>query len=136
MAAPNRAPLVAIVNTSEDVANLLQTILEDDGYRTVVVYVPDLRRDDPDPLEFLQQHDPAAVVWDIAIPYEQNWSFFQTVQRRGGFQGRGVVLTTTNLRALEGLVGPTGAHEMIGKPFDLDQILAAVRRATQLHERS
>jgi CheY-like chemotaxis protein len=130
MAAPNRAPLVAVINTSEDVATLLQTIVEDEGYQTVVAYVPDLRRDNPDPLEFLQQHDPAVVVWDIAVPYELNWSFFQTVERRGGFTNRGVVLTTTNVEALEELVGPTGAHELIGKPFDLDQIVAAVRRAS------
>ena len=39
------------------------------------------------------------------------------------------VLTTTNKPALDALVGPTDALEIIGKPFDLDQLVAAVRRA-------
>jgi len=39
------------------------------------------------------------------------------------------VLTTTNKPALDQLVGETEAIEIIGKPYDLDQVVAAVRSA-------
>ena len=40
-----------------------------------------------------------------------------------------VVLTTTNTRALEALVGPAPAYELIGKPSDIEVLPAAVHRA-------
>jgi DNA-binding NtrC family response regulator len=43
--------------------------------------------------------------------------------------GRRWVLTTTNKGALDELVGSTPALEIIGKPFDLDQMLETVKRA-------
>jgi hypothetical protein len=42
---------------------------------------------------------------------------------------RQFVLTTTNKPALEKLVGETDALEIIGKPYDLRQVVAAVRTA-------
>jgi hypothetical protein len=39
------------------------------------------------------------------------------------------VLTTTNKPALDTLVGETEALEIIGKPYDLDRVTAAVRDA-------
>lgn len=129
MAEPAAPPLVAVVNTSEEVAGLLVHVLTMEGYRTAVAMVPDLKRGTPDPASFLAQHDARAVVWDIALPYEENWAFFQSVERSDAARGRRFVLTTTNKRALEELVGPTSARELVGRPFDIDQIVAAVRRA-------
>jgi hypothetical protein len=42
-----------------------------------------------------------------------------------------VVLTTTNKRVLEPLAGPTPAHELVGKPFDLGVLVDAVHRAVE-----
>jgi hypothetical protein len=42
------------------------------------------------------------------------------------------VLTTTNNRALDELVGPTPTHELLGKPYEIDELLAAVHRATEM----
>jgi CheY-like chemotaxis protein len=123
------APLVAIINTSEEVAGLLKLILEGDGYRTATTYVPHLKRDEPSASVFLQEHDPPVIVYDIGIPYEENWAFFRAIEQSPAAQGRRFVLTTTNKRVLEGLVGPTSTHELVGRPFDLDEISDAVRRA-------
>jgi DNA-binding NtrC family response regulator len=122
-------PVIAIVNTSVELTDLFQQVLARDGYRTVVAYVPDLKRGEPRPQDFLHEHDPAVVVWDIAIPYEENWAFFQDVAAAEVSQGRHFILTTTNKPVLDRLVGPTGALEIIGKPFDLADLRQVIRNA-------
>jgi DNA-binding response OmpR family regulator len=122
-------PLVAVINTAEEMFKLLEQILHQEGYRTVSAYVPDLKRGTPTAEEFLREHDPAVVLWDIGIPYEENWAFFQQVAAAEAPHGRQFVLTTTNRYALENLVGGTPVHELIGKPFDLEEICGAVRSA-------
>jgi CheY-like chemotaxis protein len=129
VAEPASGPTVAVINTSEEVARLMQVVLEDEGFRAVVAYVVAFRTGREDLGAFLRRHDPAVVVWDLAIPYAENWQYLQTLMDADTFAGRGLVLTTTNKRALEALVGRTATHEVVGKPFDLEELVQAVRRA-------
>jgi DNA-binding NarL/FixJ family response regulator len=122
-------PVIAIINTSEELTELFQHLLARDGYRIVVAYAHDLKRGEPSPEAFLREHDPAVVIWDIAIPYEENWAFFQDVTGAEVSQGRHFILTTTNKPVLERLVGPTGAMEIVGKPFDLADLRQAIHHA-------
>jgi DNA-binding response OmpR family regulator len=123
------APLVAVVNTSEEIAELLQLVLQHEGWRTVVAFSTDFKRGRQDLGAFLTHYDPPVIIWDIAIPYADNWAFFRRVRDGDAGRARAFVLTTTNKRALEELVGETAAHEIVGKPYDLDDLVAAVRRA-------
>lgn len=129
MPASPPAPHVAVINTSVDVVALLVDVLTEEGFRATGAFVVDFRdgRDDLD--AHLDRHDPAVVVWDIAVPYEENWRYFLEMRARPSLRERGLVLTTTNKRVLDAIVGPTEALEIVGKPFDLDAIVAAVRRA-------
>ncbi len=128
-AAMPAAPVVAIVNTSEDIVVLLRELLAGDGFRPVAGFVPDFREGREDLDGFLREHDPAVIIWDIGFPYDRNWAYFQQASAREAARGRRFVLTTTNKRALDELVGPTNSFEIIGKPFDLDHIVQAVRQA-------
>lgn len=122
-------PTVAIINTSEEITALLTAVFQMEGFRTVAAYVPDMKRGETDLTGFLREYQPAAVIFDIALPYEENWAYFQSIQQSESGRAAPFILTTTNKRALEGLVGPTPAHEVIGKPYDLEQLVEAVRRA-------
>ncbi len=122
-------PLLAIINTNRDLAELLRLAAARAGYRTVVGSVPEFRAGRQDLAAFLREHEPDAVVWDIAIPYEENWRYVQGVRAGNVMRDCPLVLTTTNKRALEALVGPTNTIELIGKPYDLAEIFAAVERA-------
>lgn len=129
--APEIVPVVAVINTSEEISALLTVVLQMEGFRVVTAYVPDVKRGDVNLGDFLAEHRPRAVIWDIAIPYEANWGFFQAVAASEAGQTCRFVLTTTNKEALESLVGPTPAHELIGKPYDLDEVIRAVREALE-----
>jgi DNA-binding response OmpR family regulator len=127
------SPLIAVINNSSEVTEVLRLALTEAGFRDVCEKVLSFKNSERDVQAFFVQHDPQALIWDISIPYEENWTFFCGVRDSGALAGRGVVLTTTNKRALDTLVGPTLAYELIGKPYDLDDVIGAIRRALTQH---
>ena len=122
------SPVVAIINSSEDIVTMLSELFASDGFQPVTGFVPDFRKGNQDLAAFLREHEPAVIVWDIALPYDVNWNYLQTVRAGGVMVDCPLVLTTTNKKALEQLVGPTPTIELVGKPFDIEELLAAVRQ--------
>jgi CheY-like chemotaxis protein len=124
------APSVAVINTNEDTVEMLRACLQQNGFTAVVTgHVADIKRGTTDLLQFLEAHDPQVFLWDISLPYEENWRFLQMIMGHERMRNRRFVLTTTNKRALEALVGPTATIEIVGKPYDLDEIVASVKKA-------
>ena len=128
MSAPKYDQVVAVVNSSEDTVEMLRECLVHHGFTSVVTgHIHDFKTGEADFPEYLRQHDPAVLVYDVSIPYEKNWTFLRLLLDSESMRGRKVVLTTTNKKRLEELVGPTDAYEIVGKPYDLDQIVGAVK---------
>jgi DNA-binding NarL/FixJ family response regulator len=69
------------------------------------------------------------IVYDISPPYDTNWTFLKLVRSSQPAQACRFVLTTTNKPVLDKLVGATEAIEIIGKPYDLERVVDAVRTA-------
>jgi DNA-binding response OmpR family regulator len=120
--------IVAIINTNEDVVEAIRLILGDAGFVTIGAHLVDFKKGRRDLVAFLQEHNPRVIVLDIAPPYEENWNFFQLMKNSQAARGREFVLTTTNKKILEDLVGKTSTIELVGKPFDLDEIVKAVQK--------
>lgn len=120
---------VAIINTSVETIQLLEELLDEEGFDVVTAYAIDFKHNHLGIADFFQTHRPQAVLYDIAVPYVENWLFFREhVLAECGLAEDHFVLTTTNKHVLEELVGPTRTIELIGRPFDLSAIVAAVRR--------
>jgi len=119
---------VAIINSSDDIIETLQLVLEDEGFQTVGANFVDFKKGKRDFVAFCQEHDPQVILFDVAPPYEENWTFLQLLQNAKEVAGRHFVITTTNKEVLEKLVGETGAIEIVGKPFDMEEILTAVKK--------
>jgi CheY-like chemotaxis protein len=126
----NDTPVVAVFNASEDTVDVLTAFFEHEGFQAVGRMWPARQSlDSRVALDFLSEHQPDVIVFDVSLPYKANWERFQ--EFRGLAAGRRVpvVLTTTNERALSECIGSTDALEIVGKPYDLDQLLTAVKRA-------
>jgi CheY-like chemotaxis protein len=78
----------------------------------------------------MRQHRPKVIVYDIAPPYEANWRLFQHVRTAPAVQHVQWVITTTNAAHVQKLAGKDEQlYEVVGKPYDLDRICAAVKEA-------
>lgn len=122
-------PIIAVFNSSDDTVEMLRTALEGEGLHTVPGHIGELKKGELDFVAFLEHHQPAVIVYDISLPYDTNWNFLKLVRSSQPAQGCHFILTTTNKPALDRLVGENEALEIIGKPYDLDRVIAAVRDA-------
>jgi len=123
--------VVALFNASDDTVEMVQKMLDASGFNCLIgCHFSDLRKGRVDFDRYLRQHEPAVVIFDISPPYLENWNFFTGLRDSKAMDGRGLVLTTTNKARLDEAVGDNSqALEIVGKPYDLDQITAAIHTA-------
>lgn len=122
-------PLVAVINSSQDIVTILQSALAQDGFPSVAL-VSTIAGGASAPLAFLREQQPAAVLYSVSPPYRESWQILQAVRR--DWPGACFVVTTTNVGALRSYVDAADAIELIGKPFDLDEITRALRRVLDM----
>jgi CheY-like chemotaxis protein len=130
--------VIAIFNTNPEVLELVRESLQQAGFQAVVAYIDDLKRGRLDMIQFVEEHEPDVIVYDVAPPYDTNWTFLRLMRNSKVMSGRAFVVTTTNKRALEDLIGPNDAVELLCKPYDLQQIVDACAAAfeKQIHART
>jgi CheY-like chemotaxis protein len=122
---------VALFNSNSEVLELLREALQVSGYAAVIAHVEEVKRGRLDMIQFVEEHQPEVIVYDVAPPYDSNWTFLRLMMSSDVMRGRAFVVTTTNKRVLEEIIGPTDILELVGKPFDLEQITDAVTRALE-----
>ena len=123
--------VVALFNASDDTVEMVQRMLDASGFSCLVgCHFSDLKKGRVDFARYLEMHEPEVVIFDITPPYRENWRFFKTLRDGKAMEGRGLVLTTTNKKRLDETVGmDSEAFEIVGKPYDLDQIKSAIAAA-------
>jgi hypothetical protein len=126
-------PVVAVVNTNDDLVLALRSRLLDEGYSIVTMHIREIKSGRSDFGKFLDAHDPVAVIYDIAIPYDDNWTFFQTLRKLPESQRRQFIVTTVNKRVMDQLVGPTDVIELQGgHADDFDPVIDAVNAVVRI----
>ena len=113
------APRILVVDDEPDVLLMLRMSLEDEGYD--VVLAPDGQAG----LERIAEHRPDLVLLDLMKPVLDGWAVLER-KRNDGDSTPVVVLSAKSDpddidRALA-----LGAVDYVGKPFDLDRLMALV----------
>ena len=125
-------PVVAILNSNDDLVEIMRSVLEQAGFITVSGHVDEVRRGELDLVNFVKQHDPAVIVYDLVPPYDRSWRYLEMLKSSDLFHGRSFVLTSVNAARARDTVGRDEmVYEVVGKPLDLDQIVKAVREASK-----
>ena len=125
--------VVAIINSTTDIVDMLRIAMEQAGLVVVSALTPEIREGYVDLEQFVKQHEPKVIAYDIAPPYEANWNLFQHVAKMPVMQGRQFVITSTNARHVERLASPQEhIYEVVGKSEDLGRIVQAVKEALRV----
>jgi DNA-binding response OmpR family regulator len=124
-------PVIALFNASDDTVDMVQRMLDASGFSCLVgCHFADLKKGRIDFARYVGERQPEVVIFDISPPYLENWVFFKSLRDGKAMDGRGLVLTTTNKQRLDETVGQDSeAFEVVGKPYDLDQIKVAIHAA-------
>jgi DNA-binding response OmpR family regulator len=125
-------PVVAIFNSNDDVVEMLRYALEGAGMVVVSGHVDAIRRGQQRLSDFVQEHDPSVILYDLVPPYDRSWHFLEHLRDAPSMKGRRFVITSTNAQRVTEIVG--GAEhvlEIVGKPFDIDAIVRGVQAAAR-----
>jgi DNA-binding NarL/FixJ family response regulator len=123
-------PVVAILNSNDDTVEMLRVMLESEGMVAVSAHVSDMRRGHLDFAGFIAEHDPEVIIYDVVPPYDRSWLFFTHLRAMPTMANRRFVLTSTNpQRVLQVATPEQPVHEIIGKPYDVQIIVDAVKKA-------
>lgn len=127
---PSPPPVVAVLNSNDDTVEMLRTLLEMQGMVAVSAHIADLRRGTFDFSGFIAEHDPKVIIYDLPPPYDRSWLFFAHLRAMPSMRGRRFVLTSTNPARVQQVANPDQpVLEIIGKPYDLQVIIDAVKNA-------
>jgi DNA-binding NarL/FixJ family response regulator len=123
-------PLVAILNSRDDVIEAIRSALESDGFATVTARLADIQDGTLDLVAFIEVHAPDLIVYDLPRPYENHWNFLRLMKETTSLKDRIWILTTTDKQALEAAVGASDVVEIIvGQPYGADDVVEAVHAA-------
>jgi len=126
-----RPLVVAVINSSPDVIDMLRIAFEHAGFLVVSTFTFAIRNGEVDLEAFLRLHRPAAIIYDLAPPYKNNWQLFLHLREVPGFQDRPIILTSTNPRRLQEFADVGQAvFEVMETPYEINNLIDTVARAT------
>jgi DNA-binding response OmpR family regulator len=115
---PNR---VLVVEDDAGVRGLLQTILEDEGFETV------LAADGEEGLELARAVDPAVVLIDVMMPGLGGPEVIRRLRRPDGTLPFAVLVLTGAVESVEPLRYELGPDSILEKPFDIIRLADRVK---------
>jgi hypothetical protein len=122
---PPLPPLIACVDSNEDVVLLVRDCMVDAGYRAVTFASP-IRYGAQPVIDFVTYLAPDMAIYCVSPPYAASWAEYRRLVQE--VPECLVLPTTTHKSALERLVGPTDTLEVLATPGDLDALAGVVRK--------
>ena len=126
-------PVVGIFNSSDDMIELLRLEFERHDFVVVSAHVSEVRQGTIDLKSLVDQHKPQVIVYDLITPYDREWRFLDHLRQTSPLNRIPFVITCSNAKAARELTGrDEQVYEVLGRPFDVDALIDAVRRAAKV----
>src|SRR6476620_3664421 len=113
---------VAIFNDSASTLSTMATWCEMHGYGVFTAQVSQMAMPHLNVERLVLANRPEVIVYDLAMPYESAWDFLEMMRLLPAVASIPFVLTTNNKAALDSVVGPTQAVQVIGTPGDRHEL--------------
>ena len=126
-------PLILVVNDDTAFLELMEQLLEDEGYEVQVL------KSSKNALEHIKQRRPALVLLDVRINNEESGLLLlDLITLDPETRPIPVIIASANLRALAGREDELAAKAIyvIAKPFDIDDLAALIRTALRRDKRA
>ena len=117
---PAVRPRVPVIDADDAICDLLRDALTDEGY--AVATVPHGAA----ALELMKHDQPAVILCDLRMPIMDGWSFVEQYRRVA--QPAASVIILSAVRDAEESAKRLGVAGFIGKPFELDEVVAQIER--------
>ena len=119
------SPRVLVVEDEEAVGEILADVLADAGYEVRRA------RNGREGLRLIGAWLPQVIILDLMMPMMDGFTFRAEQRRLGGREAAVPVIVLSGAREMRARTRELQAVEAISKPFDLDDVVAAVERWTQ-----
>jgi len=119
-------PLIIVVNDDTAFLQLMEQLLEDEGYEAEVM------KSTKNALEHIKERRPALIVLDVRINNEEAGPLLlDLITLDPETRSIPVVIASANLQALAGREDELASKGIyvIAKPFDIDDLAALIRKA-------
>ena len=119
MTAIDQRPIL-VVDDDDTIAMTLESFLIEEGYKVMIAH------NGKEALERAEESSPAVILLDMKMPVMDGWAFASAYRQQSGPHAPIIVMTAAHdsrQRASE-----IAADGFIPKPFDLDDLLALIRR--------
>ena len=119
-------PLIIVVNDDTAFLQLMEQLLEDEGYEAEVM------KSTKNALEHIKERRPALIVLDVRINNEQaGLLLLDLITLDPETRSIPVVIASANVQALAGREDELASKGIyvIAKPFDIDDLAALIRKA-------
>lgn len=122
-------PVVAILNHNDQASRWLRQQLESRGLDVVEANLTDVQRGELDLVDFVQRNQPSVMIYDIAPPFFNSWTFYRLIKGHSAIQRCQVVLTTANRKAFEDsrVVDRIDAYQLTGDSDEATPLIQTVQ---------
>lgn len=114
---------VLVIEDDLELLDLVAFVLEDEGYRV------EKASDGLEGLRAVERKMPDLIILDMKMPVMNGWQFASEFKAR--YNGRAPIVVLTAGANARRNAEEIGAQGWIGKPFELDELVATVRRFTK-----
>ncbi|HET6315463.1 MAG TPA: response regulator [Chloroflexota bacterium] len=112
---------IEVVDDDAAMRDLIAQVLREDGYLVTTA------ADGAQALRQLHNRRPDAVILDLSMPRVGGEEFLRSCRAEPALANLPIALCSSNPRAVE-IAATYGARTVVPKPFDVDDLLAEVRR--------